>query len=113
MRKMRLLIFFIFVISYIKSETCTIIDYFACERLGQETEIPDEYDSYGFQTPPRNDVLGNYLSTFQDMRYLVGWVELKYNGAKTRCSVIFHTRVHPDLGVENEDYYIYYTFGDF
>ena len=82
-RKMRLLIFFIFVISYIKSETCTIIDYFACERLGQETEVPDEYDSHGFQTPPRNDVLGNYLSTFQDMRYLVGWVELKYNTAKT------------------------------
>ena len=81
--------------------------------MEQESEVPENYDKYGFQTPPRNDILGNYLPTFQDMRYLVGWAELKYNKAKTRCQVIFHTKVNPDLGTKDEDYYIYYTFGNF
>ena len=57
-------------------------------------------------TLPRFDVFGNYLPTFQDMRYLVGWAELKYNTKKTRCQVKFHTKVNPDLGIKDEDYYI-------
>ena len=114
MSKNLLIILSIFL-SSIKGDpsTCTLIDALSCESLDQEFEIPDEYDKYGFQTPPRYDVFGNYLPTFQDMRYLVGWAELKYYATKTRCQVIFHTRVHPDLGIEGQDYRIYYTFGDF
>ena len=82
-------------------------------NLGVEFEIPDEYDIYGFQTPLRNDALGNYESTYQDMRYLVGWAELTYNAAKTRCSIKFNTRINPDLGIEDTDYVIYYIFGNF
>ena len=104
---------FLFLLKKCSSETCTIIDEFGCEKFEQESEVPEEYDKYGFQTPPRNDILGNYLPSFQDMRYLVGWAELKYNTEKTRCQVIFHTKVNPDLGTKDEDYNIYYTFGDF
>ena len=104
---------FLFLLKKCSSETCTIIDEFVCEKLEQESDVPEEYDKYGFQTPPRNDPLGNYLPSFQDMRYLVGWAELKYNTEKTRCQVIFHTKVNPDLGTKDEDYNIYYTFGDF
>ena len=104
---------FLFLLKKCSSETCTIIDEFGCEKFEQESEVPEEYDKYGFQTPSRNDILGNYLPSFQDMRYLVGWAELKYNTEKTRCQVIFHTKVNPDLGTKDEDYNIYYTFGDF
>ena len=107
------LIILTLLISKSFSDTCTIIDEFGCELLESEAEVPAEYDAYAYQTPPRNDALGNYQSTFQDMRYLVGWIELEYNAAKTRCSVSFNTRVNPDLGEEGVDYTIYYTFGDF
>jgi len=94
-------------------EDCQAVGALSCEKLKVEYEIPEEYDIYGFQTPPRNDALGNYKSTYQDMRYLVGWAELTYNTAKTRCTIKFNTRVNPDLGIEDEDYVIYYTFGNF
>ena len=113
MKRLFLAILALFLTESFSQETCTIIDEFACGKLESEAEVPEEYDSYAYQTPPRNDALGNYQSTFQDMRYLVGWIELEYNAAKTRCSVSFNTRVNPDLGEEGVDYTIYYTFGDF
>ena len=94
-------------------EDCQAIGALSCEKLETEYEIAEEYDKYAFQTPPRNDALGHYVSTYQDMRYLVGWAEYNYNAAKTRCTVKFHTKVNPDLGTEGDDYVIYYTFGDF
>ena len=94
------------------SSQCVIIDAFSCQKLESEGEVPEELDSHSFQTPPRNDALGNYLSTYQDMRYLVGWISLQYNSAKTRCTVTFNAIVNPDLGEQDTDYYIYYTFGD-
>ena len=87
-------------------EDCQAVGALSCEKLKVEYENPEEYDIYGFQTPPRNDALGNYKSTYQDMRYLVGWAELTYNTAKTRCTIKFNTRVNPDLGIEDEDYVI-------
>lgn len=109
-----ILIILSLLITRIFSQTCQIIDSVSCTVVeGGGPEIPEKYDAYAFQTPPRNDALGNYRSTFQDMRYLVGWIELKYNGQKNRCNIVFHTRVNPDLGVEGDDYSIYYTFGDF
>ena len=111
-------VIFIFLILLISSTKCSIddcmsLDILSCEKLESEYDIPEEYDRYAFQTPPRNDVLGNYFPTYQDMRYLLGWAELNYNEAKTRCTIKFHTIVNPDLGTKDEDYYIYYTFGDF
>ena len=94
-------------------EDCQAIGALGCEKLETEYEIADIYDKYAFQTPPRNDALGHYVSTYQDMRYLVGWAEYNYNEAKTRCTIKFHTKVNPDLGTEGDDYVIYYTFGDF
>ena len=110
--KIFIFITFLLSINEVSLETCHILDHFSCEILGQEFETPEEYDKCAFQTPPRNDIFGNYLPTYQDMRYLVGWVELKYNAEKTRCIVTFHNRVNPDLGIKDKDYQIYYTFGD-
>ena len=107
------LIILTLLISKSFSDTCTVIDVFGCDTIESEAEVPAEYDAYAYQTPPRNDALGNYQSTFQDMRYLVGWIELSYNAAKTRCTVKFNAKVNPDLGEEGVDYTIYYTFGDF
>ena len=78
----------------------------------EEHTLPEEYDQYAFQTPPRNDALGNYLSTFQDMRYIVGYAEYTYNKKKNYCTIRFITFVNPDLGDEGIDYDILYTFGD-
>ena len=94
-------------------EYCQPIDSVSCNKLQQEYEVPEECDKYAFQTPPRNDALGHYLSTFQDMSYIVGWIEYNYNEAKTQCNVTFNVKVNPNLGTENQDYYIYYSFGDF
>ena len=113
MKRLFLAILALLLTESFSQEACTIIDEFGCEKIESDSEVPEEYDSYAYQTPPRNDALGNYQSTFQDMRYLVGWIELEYNAAKTRCSVSFNTRVNPDLGEEGVDYTIYYTFGDF
>ena len=96
-------------------DLCPGLEDTSCIALENEEgdyDIPPERNDHGFQTPPRNDALGNYLSTFQDMRYLVGWIELSYNAAKTRCIVKFNAIVNPDLGTEGTDYEILYTFGN-
>ena len=114
MRKFYIL-FLILIINSTKCslDDCKAIDTLSCEKLETEHDIPEEYDKLAFQTPPRNDALGHYVSTYQDMRYLVGWAEYNYNEAKTRCTIKFHTKVNPDLGTKGEQYEIYYTFGDF
>ena len=110
---------FLLILSLLLSSTnsslddCNAITDITCTNLETEYDIPDSLDINAFQTPPRNDALGNYISTYQDMRYLVGWAEYNYNTAKTRCTIIFNAIVNPDLGVEDEDYKIYYTFGNF
>ena len=111
MSRTKLFIFFILLFGAL-SEECTILDYFACTTLNNDTDVPDTYDKYAFQTPPRSDALGNYRSSFQDMRYLVGWIELTYNSAKNSCTVTFNTKVNPDLGTKDVDYTIIYTFGE-
>ena len=111
MSRTQLIIFFILFFG-VFSEECTILDYFGCGVLKEETDVPESYDEYAFQTPPRYDALGNYRATFQDMKYLVGWIEYNYNSAKNSCTVTFHTKVNPDLGVKDTDYTILYTFGE-
>ena len=88
-----LILYLLFSFSKNSLEDCQAVNALTCEKVGVDYEIPEEYDIYGFQTPPRNDALGNYKSTYQDMRYLVGWAELSYNAAKTRCTIKFNTRV--------------------
>ena len=114
MKILNLLISFL-LLSSIKSslDDCQAITDLSCTTFETEYEIPERLDNYAFQTPPRNDALGNYISTYQDMRYLVGWAEYNYNAAKTRCTIKFNAIVNPDMGVEDEDYKIYYTFGNF
>ena len=101
-----------------EEENCESFHHNRCTALAEthpdieEYSVPEEFDDYAFQTPPRNDALGNYLSTYQDMRYLVGYAELQYNRKQNLCTITFNTRVNPDLGTEGIDYYILYTFGD-
>ena len=97
---------------------CSVMSHNDCPYIAdhypdlEEHTLPEEYDQYAFQTPPRNDALGNYLSTFQDMRYIVGYAEYTYNKKKNYCTIRFITFVNPDLGDEGIDYDILYTFGD-
>ena len=114
MRKVIFLIFnIIFKLSKCALDYCVPIDAVSCRKLNQQYEVPEEYDKYAFQTPPRNDPLGYYYSTYQDMNNIVGWIEFNYNEEKTQCNLTFNTKVNSKLGTVNEDYYIYYTFGDY
>ena len=77
---------------------------------GDQREYPAEWDERSFQTPPRDDTLGNYRETYQDMHYLVGYAQLLYSSDKRVCTINFITRVNPKLGTEGADYKILYTF---
>ena len=78
---------------------------------GDQREYPSDWDERSFQTPPRDDKLGNYRETYQDMHYLVGYVQLLYLQDKRTCILNFITRVNPVLGTKGTDYKILYTFG--
>ena len=78
---------------------------------GDQREYPADWDERSFQTPPRDDTLGNYRETYQDMHYLVGYVQLLYTQDKRSCILNFKTRVNPKLGTQGTDYKILYTFG--
>ena len=102
MKKVCLLILFLLLSSTKSSlDDCKAITDISCATLETEYDLPESLDINAFQTPPRNDALGNYISTYQDMRYLVGWAEYNYNPAKTRCTITFNTKVNPDMGVED------------
>ena len=73
-------------------------------------EYPTSWDDRSFQTPPRDDTLGNYRETYQDMNLLVGYAQLKYTQDKKQCTINFITRVNPKLGTKDQDYKILYTF---
>ena len=77
---------------------------------GDQKEYPSDWDERSFQTPPRDDTLGNYRETYQDMHYLVGYAQLLYSSDKKVCTINFITRVNPELGTEGSDYKILYTF---
>ena len=73
---------------------------------GNQREYPESWDERAFQTPPRGDA--NYRETYQDMRYLVGYAQLKYSNDRNMCTITFITRVNPILS----NYKILYKFGD-
>ena len=110
MKLIKFQIFLIFINNSL-SDICPNYDEkYKC--LGNQAEFPDSWDNNCFQTPPRNDIFGNYKSSYQDMHYLVGYAQLKYSSDKKSCDIIFITKVNSILGKEGEDYKIIYKFGD-
>ena len=99
------------IVTIILNEDCSNFNgEYGCQ--GDQTVYPDSWDERSFQTPPRDDIEGNYRPTYQDMHYLVGYAQLKYSQDKKTCKINFITKVNPSLGKENIDYKIFYTFGD-
>ena len=110
-----LIIFFLLTEALSEGETkeeCTNLnEEYSC-NLSDDTEYPESWDERSFQTPPKNDTLGNYRSTYQDMHYIVGYAQLLYSSDKKVCTINFITRVNPKLGEEGKDYKLLYTFGE-
>ena len=107
---MRIIYFFIFFYIILKIN-CNCPEFnnnIECENGKYYNE---EWDERCFQTPPKDDTLGNYKRTFQDMHLLVGYAQLKYNSEKTSCVITFITKVNPKLGRKGIDYKIIYNFG--
>ena len=94
-----------------KEECTNLNEEYSC-NLSDDTEYPESWDERSFQTPPKNDTLGNYRSTYQDMHYIVGYDQLLYSSDKKVCTINFITRVNPKLGEEGKDYKLLYTFGE-
>ena len=93
-----------------KEECTNLNEEYSC-NLSNDTEYPESWDERSFQTPPKDDTLGNYRPTYQDMHYIVGYAQLLYSSDKKVCTINFITRVNPKLGKEGTDYKILYTFG--
>ena len=107
---MKLSLFF-FLISKIINDSCdTYNNQYGC--IFGQNHYSEEWDNYCFQTPPRDDILGYYKETYQDMHYLVGYSQLIYSYSKTQCTINFITKVNPILGTEGIDYKILYKFGN-
>ena len=103
-----LLLTFLFI--GIFAEDCSNLNgEYGCN--GDQREYPSDWDERSFQTPPKDDTLGNYRETYQDMHYLVGYTQLLYSSDKRVCTINFITRVNPKLGTAGTDYKILYTFG--
>ena len=103
-----LLLTFLFIGVF--AEDCSNLNgEYGCK--GDQREYPADWDERSFQTPPRDDTLGNYRETYQDMHYLVGYAQLLYSSDKKVCTINFITRVNPKLGTPGTDYKILYTFG--
>ena len=91
------------------AENCTNLNgEYSCN--GDQREYPSDWDLRSFQTPPRNDTLGNYRETYQDMNLIVGYSQLLYSSDKKVCTVTFITKVNPKVGTEGKDYQIIYYF---
>ena len=109
MKFIRIILLSILIIGIITEDCSNFNEEYAC--VGDQREYPSEWDERSFQTPPKDDTLGNYRDTYQDMRYLVGYSQLLYSSDKRVCTINFITRVNPILGTEGVDYTILYTFG--
>jgi len=108
MRFIRSLLLSIFVLGILAEDCSNLNGEYGCN--GDQREYPSEWDERSFQTPAKDDTLGNYRETYQDMHYLVGYAQLLYSSDKRVCTINFITRVNPKLGTEGADYKILYTF---
>ena len=109
MKFIQSLLLSIFVLGIIAEDCSNLNGEYGCD--GDQREYPAEWDERSFQTPPKDDTLGNYRETYQDMHYLVGYAQLLYSSDKKVCTINFITRVNPKLGTAGTDYKILYTFG--
>ena len=98
-----------FVLGILAEDCSNLNGEYGCN--GDQREYPSDWDERSFQTPPKDDTLGNYRETYQDMHYLVGYTQLLYSSDKRVCTINFITRVNPKLGTAGTDYKILYTFG--
>ena len=109
MKVIHSLLLSLLLISVIAEDCSNLNGEYGCN--GDQREYPSDWDERSFQTPPRDDTLGNYRETYQDMHYIVGYSQLLYSSDKKVCTINFITRVNPKLGTEGSDYKILYTFG--
>ncbi len=105
----RLILLFFFIIGVFAEDCSNFNGEYGCN--GDQKEYPSDWDERSFQTPPKDDTLGNYRETYQDMHYLVGYAQLLYSSDKKVCTINFITRVNPKLGTQGTDYKILYKFG--
>ena len=108
MKFIQSLLLSIFVLGILAEDCSNLNGEYGCN--GDQREYPADWDERSFQTPPKDDTLGNYRETYQDMHYLVGYAQLLYSSDKRVCTINFITRVNPKLGTEGADYKILYTF---
>ena len=102
--------FFLFLLLLINSEESSIESEYTCEE--SQISILSSYDDNCFQTPPKEDLLGNYKSSYQDMNYITGYAQLKYLENQKKCQINFITKINPILGIRNIDYKIIYLFNN-
>ena len=104
--------FFLFFYFKIFYSNCDCINYDNDINCGNGINYYKEWDDQCFQTPPKTDIFSNYKNSYQDMHYLVGYAQLKYNPDKTECTINFIKKVNPKLGKEGINYKLIYKFGD-
>ena len=109
MKFIQIILLSFFIIGVLCEDCSNLNGEYGCN--GDQKEYPSDWDERSFQTPPRDDTLGNYRETYQDMHYLVGYAQLLYSSDKKVCTINFITRVNPKLGTAGTDYKILYTFG--
>ena len=71
MKIIRSILFSILVIGVLTEDCSNLNGEYACN--GDQREYPSDWDQRSFQTLPKDDTLGNYRETYQDMHYLVGF----------------------------------------
>ena len=103
-------ILFFFLFSKVLNDCVNFDKNYSCNW--GENHFSEDWDNYCFQTPPRDDILGNYRESYQDMHYLVGYAQLIYSEKKTKCTINFITFINKKLGTEGIDYKILYKFGE-
>ena len=109
MKVLNFILFFLLISASFSDDDCSNLNgEYACN--GDQREYPTEWDERSFQTPPRDDTLGNYRETYQDMSLLVGYAQLLYSSDKKVCTINFITKVNPKLGTKGTNYKILYTF---
>ena len=71
MKFIRILILSTLFIGALLEDFSNLNGEYACN--GDQREYPSDWEQRRFQTPPKDDTLGNYRETYQDMHYLVGF----------------------------------------
>ena len=65
MKVIHSLLLSLLLISVIAEDCSNLNGEYGCN--GDQREYPSDWDERSFQTPPRDDTLGNYRETYQDI----------------------------------------------